>query len=152
MKNQEKHQKEHTISYWIRNLVGSAGMFSINLIITVAGGSIYSFGVWPSQIALLIFGVVSPLIFTLCLYYSIRHLAENIQDEMFPKIFKSRSGNYTIMVFDMSIILGLAILIHLNYINYFIFRLLQTVIFPMLMLFILRFLYVNQLIDGNRDS
>lgn len=143
MQNQTPNP-EHILSYWIRNLVGRSGVFSTNLMITVFGGSLYSFGVVPSHYMLLIFGVISPLIFTLCLYYSIRQIPESNIEASFPKIFSSRSGNITLMIFDMSIIVGLAILIHTGYINFFFFRFLQTVLLPMLMLFILRFVFLMQ--------
>lgn len=144
-------QNEHIASYWVRNLVGNTGRFSTNILITVLGGCLYSFGLFSSHVMLLIFGVVSPVLFTFCLYFYIRQVAENTKDEMFPKMFSSKRSNVALMVADIIIIVGFAALIHLNYINYFFFRFLQTVLFPMLMLFMLRFLYISQEIGGNKE-
>ena len=144
-------QNENIASYWVKNLVGTTGAFSTNILITVFGGSLYSFGRLSSHIMLLVFGVVSPVLFTFCLYFYIRQVSENIKDERFPKIFSSKKSNVLLMVADMIIIVGLAALIHLNFINYFFFRFLQTVLFPMLMLFMLRFLYISQQIGGNKE-
>jgi len=143
-------QNEHIISYWVRNLVGTPGGFSTNLLITVLGGSLYSFGILSSHVMLLFFGVVSPVLFTLCLYFYIRQVAESIKNEGFPKFFSSPRTSNLLMLADITIIVVLAVLIHLNYINYFFFRFLQTVLFPVLMLFMLRFLFISkQLGDRN---
>ena len=145
-----QQQPEHILAYWIRNLVGNSPIFSTNLLISVLGGSLYSFGIVSSHYMLLIFGVISPLIFTLCLYFSIMNIAENDNENNFPKIFTTKSGNLTLMIFDMSIIVGLAIFIHIDILNYFFFRFLQTVLFPVLMLFLLRFIYILQ--AGNMND
>jgi len=48
-----------------------------------------------------------------------------------------------VMLLDMVIIVVLALLIHIDVIDYLFVRLLQTVIFPALMLFMLRMLNVG---------
>jgi hypothetical protein len=128
--------------YWTENLVGTPGRFGVNLLLTIVGGGVYSFGVWPSIYMLAVFGVVSPLLFTFCLY-SLVPLFGNNDENPFPKVFKSRSSSAWVMLFDMAIVITMAILIHIDIIDYLFFRLLQTVIFPALMLFILRFLYLG---------
>lgn len=150
MSDTQNQQPDHILAYWIRNLVGNSPLFSTNLLISVLGGSLYSFGIVSSHYMLLIFGVISPLIFTLCLYFSIRNINVNDTDHNFPKFFTTKSGNLTFMILDMSIIVGLAIFIQLDFLNYFFFRFLQTVLFPVLMLFLLRFIYILQF--GNMND
>ena len=134
--------KDSIIFHWTENLVGSYSRFSINALITMLGGTLYSFQIWPSPYFLAIFGVLSPLLFTLCLYYTIRHLSDS-KDNPFPKIFTSQASNPVVMAFDMVIIITMAILIHSDFINFLFFRLLQTAIIPLLLIFMLRFLYLT---------
>jgi hypothetical protein len=91
---------------------------------------------------LVVFGVVSPLLFTFCLY-SLMPMLGNLEDSPLPQIFRTRSSNMVVMLFDMLIIVVLALLIHIDVIDYLFFRLLQTVIFPALMLVMLRMLYIG---------
>jgi hypothetical protein len=135
------HSKDNTVFSWINDLVGTGTKFSLNVIISMAGGVVYSFGIWPSPAMLTIFGVVSPLIFTLCLYCLIRQL-KDLPENPFPKLFASEYGNTTLMVFDMIIIVALASLIYFNIINYLFFRILQTIFFPIIMLSMLRILFL----------
>jgi hypothetical protein len=141
MNADEPNYKDNIIFHWIENLVGTYTRFSINVLITVLGGTIYSFQMLTSPYLLAIFGVLSPLLFTLCLYFLIRHIS-GLNDNPFPKIFTSQSTNSVVMAFDMAIIIILAILIHADIINYLFFRLLQTTIFPLLLILMLRYLYL----------
>lgn len=140
----QKKQPENTsiVFYWVENLVGTGPRFLFNILLSVLGGLIYSVGVWDYPIMLAIFGVLSPLIFTLCLYSLIRSMLEG-PDNPFPKVFRSQRSNSAFMFLDMLIIIGMAILIQTDIIDYLFFRILQTVIFPALLIFMLRVLYVN---------
>ncbi len=141
--NDEKPQKYNNLAfYWIENLVGTGSRFAFNVIISAVGGLLFSFGVWPSVYVLVIFGVLSPLLFTFCLYSLVRMQGDD-SDNPFPKFFRSQASNALVMFFDMAIIVALALLIQLNIIDYLLVRLLQTVIFPVMMLFILRILLIN---------
>jgi len=143
MSNKEPQNNNNIIFLWVQNLVGTGTRFYINLLISLTGGILYSFGIWPSTIALAIFGVVSPLLFTLCLYAIVRAVNNPIAQVYFPKAFTNLRSNALMMIADMVIIIILATLIHVDIIDYLLVRLLQTVIFPSLMLFMLRVLYVN---------
>ena len=70
-------------------------------------------------------------------------------DNPFPRIFTSQSTNGVVMFFDMVIIITLAILIHIGVINYLFFRLLQTAILPLLLIFMLRYIYLTITTDEN---
>lgn len=141
MENKTRYSNS-IIFHWTKNLVGTYGRFSFNILITMLGGTIYSFQLWSSPYILAIFGVLSPLIFTFCLYFIIRIMSER-KDNPFPKIFTQYSSNSIIMLFDMSIIIIMAILIHIGTINYLFFRLLQTTFFPLILLLMLRYLYLT---------
>lgn len=143
MKQKKAKDEEHIILYWIKNLVGSSSRFSINMVITLAGGTLYSLGIWSSPIALAIFGVVSPVLFIFCLYSMLRGLDSNDRQFPLPSVFTNPQSNRLMMWIDMTIILTMATLIHINILNYLIIRLLQTIIFPSLALLMLRILYVN---------
>lgn len=143
MLNKKPHNNNSVIFLWVQNLVGTGTRFYINLVISLTGGILYSFGIWPSTIALAIFGVVSPLLFTLCLYAILRAVNNPIAEIPFPKAFTNLRSNALMMIADMVIIIVLATLIHVDIIDYLLVRLLQTVIFPALMLFMLRVLYIN---------
>jgi heme/copper-type cytochrome/quinol oxidase subunit 2 len=144
--------KDSIILYWIENLVGTGPRFSFNLLLSFFGGILYSFNVWSSVYVLVLFGVISPLLFTLCLYFIIRNFNEENLQEYVPRFFKSPNSNMLLMLFDMTIIIGLATLIHIGFLNYFFFRLLQTVLFPILMLFILRILFVSLTSEGDDNQ
>lgn len=143
MSNKKPQNNNSVIFLWVQNLVGTGIRFYINLLISLTGGILYSFGIWPSTIALAIFGVVSPLLFTLCLYAILRAMNNPIAEIPFPKAFTNLRSNALMMIADMVIIIVLATLIHVDIIDYLLVRLLQTVIFPALMLFMLRLLYIN---------
>ena len=136
-RNDKPRKYSNIIFFWIENLVGSGTKLVLNVLISVVGGLLYSLGVWPSVYVLAIFGVLSPILFTLCLY-SLIPMLRNTLNNPFPGVFRSRSGSTLMMILDMAIIVALALLIQLNVTNYMFFRLLQTVIFPVIMLFILR--------------
>jgi hypothetical protein len=138
--------------YWLSNLVGSYTIFAINLGVTVIAGLLYSFNIIPSPYILLIFGAVSPIIFTLCLYFFIRNNSGEFLDEPLPKAFVSRAGNRILMTLDICLIIGFSLLIYFGPFNYFIFRFLQTVFFPGMLLFFLRALYVSRIVGQNEDE
>lgn len=140
-------QVENTLLYyWVKNLVGSGSSFAFNLTLTLVFGILYSFSVVPSPYILLVFGVVSPVIFTVCLYFTIRHVSELMPGMVFPRVLLSANTNTLMMVFDVCSIVGFASLIYYNILNYFFFRFLQTIFFPALLLIFLRILYVSHLI------
>jgi len=146
----EDNNFENSLLYhWLRNLVGTNTAFSFNLFITLTAGLLYSFKVISSPYLLLIFGVISPIIFTLCLYFFIRNGSGELLNEPFPKVFISRAGNRLLMTFDICLIIGFSLLIYLGPLNYFLFRFLQTIFFPGMLLVFLRVLYVSRLIEKN---
>ncbi|NHB68954.1 EscU/YscU/HrcU family type III secretion system export apparatus switch protein [Perlabentimonas gracilis] len=142
MPNREPNKESNIAIHWVDNLVGTPGRFGFNIMLTLTGGTLFSFSVWPSMYMLVVFGVVSPLLFTFCLY-SLMPMLGNLEDSPLPQIFRTRSSNMVVMLFDMLIIVVLALLIHIDVIDYLFFRLLQTVIFPALMLVMLRMLYIG---------
>jgi hypothetical protein len=131
---------------WLNNLVGSYTAFSLNLGATVVLGLLYSFNIIPSPYLLLIFGVISPIIFTLCMYFLIRNGTGELLNEPLPKVFVSRAGNRILMIFDICLIIGFSVLIYLGPLNFFLFRFLQTVFFPGMLLLLLRLIYVGIII------
>lgn len=149
----EDFKFEDTLFYhWMENLVGSNTTFSINLSITLTIGFLYSLKVLTSPFVLLIFGVISPIIFTLCLYSFIRNGKGELFGESFPKAFLSRASNKFLMAFDISLIIGFALLIYYDYTNYFFFRFLQTIFFPGMLLVFLRTLFINSNTQNFNDE
>lgn len=138
--------------YWLKNLVGTNTSFSFNLFINLSAGLIYTFKIIPSPYLLLIFGVISPLLFTLCLYFFIRNGSVDLLDEPLPKVFLSRASNHLLMALDICLIIGFALLIYLGPLNYFAFRFLQTIFFPGMMLVFLRILYVSKMIHNHSNK
>lgn len=134
--------KESIFIYWRQNLVGAKETYTINLLVTIAGGVLFSFKIIPSPYLLFVFGVVSPILFTLCTYESIKSFKESPLGDDFPKFLTTRYGTYIAMTLDIFIILLFALLIHTNILNNFFFRFLQTVFFPIISLSILRFLHI----------
>ena len=137
--------KNSLFSHWTLNLVGTSTSFSINFFINLIGGLIYSFKVVPSIYLLILFGIVSPILFTLCLYDFIKNCSGDFLGEAIPGAFVSRSGNRMLMLFDICLIIGFALLIYFGPLNYFLFRFLQTVFFPCIMLVLLRFIYLSRM-------
>lgn len=139
--------KNNLLHHWMVNLVGTNTAFSFNLTINLSAGLMYSFKVLPTPYLLLLFGVISPILFTLCLYSFIRNGSGYLLNEPLPLVFVSRAGNRLLMTFDICLIIGFALLIYWGPLNYFLFRFLQTVFFPCMMLVFLRFLFINSMIE-----
>ncbi len=135
-------------SFWTQNLVESPSVFAFNFLISFVAGVLYSFKVFPSGYILFLFGVVSPIIFTICLYDLLLSSNGEIMGEPIPKAFNNGNRTKAVMLFDCLLILLFAALIHFNVLNFFVFRFLQTVFFPLLLLSILKgfyyFKYQNQ--------
>lgn len=136
--------EDKLLYHWVKNLVGTSNAFSINLFISLTVGLLYSFKVLPSPYILFIFGVISPIIFTVCMYFFIGSFSAGILNNQLPAVFKSRVGNKLLMTFDIFLVIGFALLIYLDYLNYFVFRFLQTVFFPSMLLVMLRVLYISK--------
>lgn len=136
------------LSFWTQNLVESPSVFAFNFLISFVAGVLYSFKVFPSGYILFLFGVVSPIIFTICLYDLLLSSKGEIMGQPIPKAFNNGKWSKAVMLFDCSLIVLFASLIYLNILNYFVFRFLQTVFFPLLLLVMLRgfyfFKYQNQ--------
>lgn len=122
--------------------MGTRETYTVNLFITTVGGILFSFKIFPSPYLLLVFGVVSPIIFTICTYESIKGFNKIAMGEEFPKFLTTRYSTYIAMAIDISVILLFALLIYFDLLNNFFFRFLQTVFFPLISLSILRFLHI----------
>lgn len=133
--------------HWLENLVGTSSSFLINLFLIISAGLLYSFKIIPSPYILLIFGVISPIIFTLILYSFVRNGSGMLMNQPLPSTFLSRKGNKLLMFFDIILITGFALLIQFGFLNYFIFRFLQTLFFPFMLLIFLRVLYISKEIE-----
>ncbi|HCT29613.1 MAG TPA: hypothetical protein DIW31_02515 [Bacteroidales bacterium] len=140
------------ITHWTINLVGTSAIFSINLIISLIGGLLYTFKITQSIYILAFFGVVLPALFTFCLYGFIKDNSESILGNVVPKVFISRASNRLLMLFDVCLIIAFAVLIYFGTLNYFLFRFLQTVLFPCLLLIFLRTLFLSKMFDKFLDE
>ena len=130
----DRQPKEHILHFWTRNLVESPAAFSFNLLLLLSLGTLYSFKVIQSPVILLIFGIITPVIQTVCLYYMSGISLQNI----LPSILQKKSGRILLALLDCSIITLLGFLIYRGILNFLFFRLLQTVILPVLYLVMLR--------------
>ncbi|MGD9977394.1 MAG: hypothetical protein AB7S54_05615 [Bacteroidales bacterium] len=135
------NHKNTIFQYWTKNLVESSSTFSFNLSVSLLSGILYSFKVIQSNYLLLIFGVVSPIIFTVCLYDLLLNSNGELMGQPLPRVFLMPSWSRLVMFFDCSIIVLFATLIYLDLLNYFLFRFLQTVFFPILLLVMLKSFY-----------
>ncbi|RPH31169.1 MAG: hypothetical protein EHM93_14785 [Bacteroidales bacterium] len=142
------------LSHWTTDLIGTSSSFSFNLIVHITAGLLFSFKVLTTPYLLLLFGVISPILFTLCLYSIIRNGTGQLFNEPLPSTFISRSGNRVLMTFDICLIIGFALLIYFGPLNYFLFRFLQTVFFPCMMLVLLRLVFLSSMIEryDNEDE
>lgn len=136
----EEKGKEHILHYWTRNLVESPGAFTLNLLLLATFGILYSFRVVQSPLVLLVFGIITPVIFTICLY----HMSGVSLQHMLPMIFQKKSGRVLLALLDCSIIIFLGVLIYRGTLNFFFFRFLQTVLLPILYLIMLRALLIAE--------
>lgn len=139
MENQ--HSVDELISHWTKNLVGSSSSFSFNIMVSLLAGILYSFKIIPSGYILFIFGVVSPIIFTICMYTMILNSNGELMGQPLPSVFRKRNLSRLLMCFDCFLIVLFACLIYFDFINFFLFRFLQTVFFPVLLLVMLRSFY-----------
>ena len=136
----DRQPKEHILHFWTRNLVESPAAFSFNLLLLLSLGTLYSFKVIQSPVILLIFGIITPVIQTVCLYYMSGISLQNI----LPSILQKKSGRILLALLDCSIITLLGFLIYHGILNFLFFRLLQTVILPVLYLVMLRALLMAE--------
>lgn len=130
---------------WTTDFVGSPMSFKFFLVVTVLGGFCYSFGWVPqpySSYLLLIFGVVMPVLLTLCLYNTLMNSNLSFSGFQLLSAFKSKKLNYLLRLVDCMLILVFAGLIFFDILNYFIFRFIQTLLIPCLFVVALRLIYV----------
>lgn len=132
--------KEHILHFWTRNLVENPGTFSFNLFLLLTFGVLYSFRVINSPLILLVFGIITPIILTICLY----HMSGVSLQHMLPAAFHKKTSRVLLALLDCSIITTLGILIYSDTLNFFFFRFLQTVILPLLYLGMLRVLLLAE--------
>ncbi len=137
------NQRKAMLRYWTKNLVESPSAFMLNQLVALTAGIIYTFKIAPSGYLLFIFGVVSPIIFTLCLYSLLQSCNGEIMGQPIPGIFHKKPQSQLAMIIDCILIGLFALLIHLGYLNYFVFRFLQTIAFPLLLLAMLKGLYIS---------
>ena len=138
------NQKDSILLYCAKNLVESPTTFSFNIFVSFLAGTLYSFKILNSDYLLLIFGTVSPILFTLCLYELLLNTNGELLGESLPTVFTKKRLSRFVMFFDCSIIVLFAALIHFNILNYFLTRFLQTLLFPILLLVLLRSAYIIQ--------
>ncbi|MGE0078477.1 MAG: hypothetical protein AB7S48_11500 [Bacteroidales bacterium] len=138
--------KETIISYWTRNLVESSSAFTFNISVSFLAGVLYTFRIIQSPSLLFLFGIISPIIFTICLYDLLLRSNGEVMGQPLPKVFNKANRNRIVMIFDCSLIILFAALIYFNILNYFLFRFLQTLFFPLLLLIMLKGFYfvINQ--------
>lgn len=132
--------KEHILHFWTRNLVEKPGAFSFNLFLFLSFGILYSFRVLQSPFILLVFGIITPVILTICLY----HMSGVSLQHLLPKVFHKKTSRVLLALLDCSIITLLGILIYRDILNFFFFRFLQTVMLPILYLLMLRVLLLSE--------
>lgn len=149
---EDNRYENSLLFHWMGNLVGTGTVFSFNLFLSLSAGLIYSFKIIPSPYILLIFGIVSPILFTICLYSIIKNGSGELLNEPIPSVFFSRMGNRFLMMFDICLIIGFALLIYLGPLNYFLFRFLQTIFFPCMLLVLLRVLFISKMIEKHGDE
>jgi hypothetical protein len=136
----DQQPKEHLLHFWTRNLVENPGAFTFNLFLFLSFGVLYSFKVLQSPIILLVFGIITPVILTICLY----HMSGVSLQHLLPKVFHKKTSRVLLALLDCSIITLLGILIYRDILNFFFFRFLQTVILPILYLIMLRVLLLSE--------
>lgn len=139
--NQAGRHRNGILFFWTQNLVESPTIFSFNLIVSFIAGIVYSFRIIESDYLLLIFGVVSPILFTVCLYSLLFNSQGSVLGQPLPKAFTKIELNRFIMFLDCFIILLFAGFIHFDLLNFFVFRFLQTLFFPILLLIMLKGFY-----------
>lgn len=150
--SEEFNSNKSLITHWTINLVGSGTVFTINLFLSLVGGILYSFKVTQSEFVLAFFGVILPALFTFCLYGFIRDHAESVLGNAVPKAFVLRASNRLLMLLDISLIIGFALLIYFGPLNYFLFRFLQTIFYPCLLLIFLRVLFLSRVLGNFFDE
>jgi hypothetical protein len=136
----DQQPKEHLLHFWTRNLVENPGAFTFNLFLFLSFGVLYSFKVLQSPIILLVFGIITPVILTICLY----HMSGVSLQHLLPKAFHKKTSRVLLALLDCSIITLLGILIYRDILNFFFFRFLQTVLLPVLYLIMLRVMLLSE--------
>ena len=146
----EQNYKNSLLYRWTTDFVGSAGSFAFIAAAAVIGGFCYTFGLVPSAFLLLIFGVVLPVILTLCLYGYLLHCQVPFMGIKLFALFKVSRRSIFMRMVDCLLIMVLAALIYFDLLNYLFFRLLQTIFIPVVLLLALRSVFI--LTSGNEPN
>jgi hypothetical protein len=138
---------ETLLYQWTKQLIGSNFSFTFNMTIISILGIAYSFKLLTSPVLLGLFGLLNPVLLTICVYRFIRELPNDFDfGGISLQAFSGR--RYGLMLFgDLTIIVTLASLIFFNILNYFIFRFLLVFLLPIMLLVGLRFLFIVFIVD-----
>lgn len=138
---------------WTKDFVGSAASFVFVVSAVVLGGLLYTFQIVESSFMLLIFGVLLPVLFTICIYNVVLNCVLPGIDEEILKPLRVVRWNRMMMSVDCAVIIGFALLIQADLLNYMLFRFLLTVVVPLLLVAMLRGLFISiQHDEGEREE
>lgn len=137
--NNQEHSNNPLIKFFY-NSFGTTQKFLFSIIISVFFGISYSFGIYDNDILLIIFGMFLPVLYIVGIYQIFR-LNKTFTDEesITIKIFKNRYSNILFMLIDISITLTLGLLIYFGILDYIIFKILVTLILPVLYQIMIKF-------------
>lgn len=137
--NGQEQIKNPLIRFFI-NSFGTSQKLFVSILITLFFGTTYSFGIYDREILLVIFGMFFPVLYIVGIYQIFR-LNKSFPEEE-PKtfkLFKNRYGNIVFMLIDISITLAISFLIYFGVLDYIFFKLLVTVLLPVLYQIMIKF-------------
>jgi hypothetical protein len=139
MEEQKEHIRNPLIKFFI-NSFGTSEKFFISIIITVFFGFIYSFGIYDKEVLLFVFGMLLPTLYIVGIYQLFRvNKSFDNEESATLKVFKNRYSNILFMFIDISITLTIGLLIYFGILDYLVFKLLVTILLPVLYQIMIKF-------------
>lgn len=137
--NNNKELSNPLVKFFV-NSFATSQQFYLSIIITAFFGITYSFGIYDKAIILFIFGMFLPVLYITGIYQIFR-INKNISTEEAKafKVFKNRYSNFVFMLIDISITLLIGFLIYFGILDFVFFKLLVTVLLPILYQIMIKF-------------
>lgn len=144
--------KSKILRAFIEASAGSKTNFLLNFLGHFVIGLLYSFGQLPFHVVGLLLGFVMPGIWVLCTYRLIKASAGKQTQLHFPKYMEKEPGNTLVIIIDLIFLAIIWALIISGLLEKIWIKLIFSVAFPLLTLFILRNLVVLFALDNGDEK
>lgn len=140
-----KNKLDSILYNFFVNSFGTSQKFTFSLVITLIIGIIYSFKMPDQHILLFVFGMFLPAVYIIGVYRMFKANKIILEEETpTAKMFRNKYGNSLFMIIDISITLLIGFLIYFDFLDFLFFRILSTIILPIIYQLIIKFFITLQ--------